>query len=76
MILEFSKVPEPMVPFYNFYNFNVVPLMGQIISNDRASYEYLVKNLLESHKRLFFLKLNNNIFRLNLLINSIVKKNC
>jgi len=31
MILEFSKVDDsvlPLTPFYNFYNFNIVPLMG------------------------------------------------
>lgn len=47
MILEFSKVEEPLLkPFYNFYNFNVVPMMGEFVSNDRKSYEYLVIILL------------------------------
>lgn len=53
MILEFSKVNKdfiiPLEPFYNFYNFNIVPLMGQIISNDRDSYVYLAESIDKFH---------------------------
>jgi len=44
--MEFSKVQNPIfAQIYNFYNFNVIPLVGQIVTNDRASYQYLVKFL-------------------------------
>ena len=55
MCLEFSKVENPILsPIYNFYNFNIIPTMGQIISNDRESYQYLV--ILESYTCLYLLK--------------------
>ncbi|KRX05069.1 hypothetical protein PPERSA_06703 [Pseudocohnilembus persalinus] len=51
MILEFSKVDPMITPFYNFYNFNIVPLMGQVISNDRASYDYLAQSIDKFHSQ-------------------------
>ena len=30
---------------YDIYSFNVIPVMGQIIAGDRASYQYLVESI-------------------------------
>ena len=30
---------------YDLYSFNVIPVMGQIIAGDRASYQYLVESI-------------------------------
>lgn len=44
--LEFSKVTWwPLSEAYRFYSFNVIPMMGQFIANDRKSYEYLVESI-------------------------------
>jgi len=46
MVLEFSQVPNPALQWaYDRYSFNVIPLMGQIIVGDRASYQYLVESI-------------------------------
>lgn len=46
MVLEFSQLPSPAMQWaYDRYSFNVIPLMGQIIANDRASYQYLVESI-------------------------------
>ncbi len=46
MVLEFSQLPNPMMQkAYDLYSFNVIPRMGQIIANDRDSYQYLVESI-------------------------------
>jgi ubiquinone/menaquinone biosynthesis C-methylase UbiE len=30
---------------YDAYSFNVIPRMGEIVSGDRASYQYLVESV-------------------------------
>ena len=46
MVLEFSQIPnESMQWAYDRYSFNVIPAMGQIIANDRDSYQYLVESI-------------------------------
>jgi len=46
MVLEFSQLPNPMVQkAYDLYSFNVIPRMGQLIANDRDSYQYLVESI-------------------------------
>ena len=46
MVLEFSQMPVPMLQWlYDRYSFNVIPVMGQIIAGDRASYQYLVESI-------------------------------
>ena len=46
MVLEFSRVPNPMLArAYDLYSFNVIPAMGQAIAGDRASYQYLVESI-------------------------------
>lgn len=44
MVLEFSQLPVPAMQWaYDRYSFNVIPVMGQLIANDRDSYQYLVE---------------------------------
>lgn len=46
MVLEFSQLPNPLMQkAYDLYSFNVIPRMGQIIANDRDSYQYLVESI-------------------------------
>ncbi|MCP1168419.1 bifunctional demethylmenaquinone methyltransferase/2-methoxy-6-polyprenyl-1,4-benzoquinol methylase UbiE [Limimaricola sp. ASW11-118] len=46
MVLEFSQIPnEMMQKAYDLYSFNVIPAMGQLIANDRDSYQYLVESI-------------------------------
>jgi len=46
MCLEFSKVQNPVLSeIYKLYSFNFIPLMGQVIANDRNSYQYLVESI-------------------------------
>lgn len=46
MVLEFSQLPNPLMQkAYDLYSFNVIPRMGQVIANDRDSYQYLVESI-------------------------------
>ncbi len=46
MVLEFSQLPNPALQWaYDRYSFNVIPAMGQIIAQDRDSYQYLVESI-------------------------------
>jgi demethylmenaquinone methyltransferase/2-methoxy-6-polyprenyl-1,4-benzoquinol methylase len=46
MVLEFSQLPnDGMQKLYDLYSFNVIPRMGQMIANDRDSYQYLVESI-------------------------------
>ncbi|OCX63404.1 bifunctional demethylmenaquinone methyltransferase/2-methoxy-6-polyprenyl-1,4-benzoquinol methylase [Thioclava sp. SK-1] len=46
MVLEFSQIPnELMQKAYDLYSFNIIPVMGQIVANDRDSYQYLVESI-------------------------------
>ena len=46
MVLEFSQIPnEMMQKAYDLYSFNIIPRMGQLIANDRDSYQYLVESI-------------------------------
>ncbi len=46
MVLEFSQIPNDMMQkAYDLYSFNVIPVMGQVIANDRDSYQYLVESI-------------------------------
>ena len=46
MVLEFSRIPnEMMQKVYDLYSFNVIPVMGQIVTGDRGSYQYLVESI-------------------------------
>lgn len=44
--LEFSQVQDPALDYlYQLYSFSCLPLMGQLIANDRDSYQYLVESI-------------------------------
>jgi demethylmenaquinone methyltransferase/2-methoxy-6-polyprenyl-1,4-benzoquinol methylase len=46
MVLEFNQIPNEMLQkAYDAYSFNVIPVMGQIVANDRDSYQYLVESI-------------------------------
>jgi len=46
MILEFSKTDNPLLTkAYDFYSFNILPKMGQVIANDAESYRYLAESI-------------------------------
>ncbi len=46
MVLEFSQLPnDGLQKIYDLYSFNVIPRMGQLIANDRDSYQYLVESI-------------------------------
>ncbi|MEX0970784.1 MAG: bifunctional demethylmenaquinone methyltransferase/2-methoxy-6-polyprenyl-1,4-benzoquinol methylase UbiE [Paracoccaceae bacterium] len=46
MVLEFSAIPQPGLQWlYDRYSFNIIPPLGQLIANDRDSYQYLVESI-------------------------------
>jgi demethylmenaquinone methyltransferase/2-methoxy-6-polyprenyl-1,4-benzoquinol methylase len=45
LVLEFSKVWEPLAPFYDLYSFKVLPWLGAKIANDPDSYQYLAESI-------------------------------
>lgn len=46
MVLEFSQIPNEFMQWaYDRYSFNVIPAMGQAVTGDRDSYQYLVESI-------------------------------
>jgi demethylmenaquinone methyltransferase/2-methoxy-6-polyprenyl-1,4-benzoquinol methylase len=45
LILEFSRVWEPLRPAYDWYSFNVLPRLGRLVADDEASYRYLAESI-------------------------------
>ncbi|MFP4044436.1 MAG: bifunctional demethylmenaquinone methyltransferase/2-methoxy-6-polyprenyl-1,4-benzoquinol methylase UbiE [Rhodosalinus sp.] len=46
MVLEFSHLAVPALQWaYDRYSFNVIPWLGQVVTQDRASYQYLVESI-------------------------------
>ena len=46
MVLEFSQIPNDLLQWiYDRYSFTVIPNMGDLIANDRDSYQYLVESI-------------------------------
>ena len=46
MVLEFSKVSNELLAwFYDKYSFNIIPFLGEIVTSDRKSYQYLVESI-------------------------------
>jgi len=44
--LEFSHPALPLLDVaYDAYSFNMIPLMGELVTGDRASYQYLVESI-------------------------------
>ena len=55
MVLEFSSIPNPAMQWaYDRYSFNVIPKLGEIIANDRDSYQYLVESIRKFPKQEIF----------------------
>lgn len=45
-VLEFSKpVVKPLSKLYDVYSFSLLPIMGQIVAQDAASYRYLAESI-------------------------------
>ncbi|OUS05723.1 bifunctional demethylmenaquinone methyltransferase/2-methoxy-6-polyprenyl-1,4-benzoquinol methylase [Rhodobacterales bacterium 52_120_T64] len=52
LVLEFSCIPNPAMQWaYDRYSFNIIPPLGQIIANDRDSYQYLVESIRQFPKQ-------------------------
>jgi demethylmenaquinone methyltransferase/2-methoxy-6-polyprenyl-1,4-benzoquinol methylase len=45
LVLEFSKIWEPLAPIYDLYSFKVLPWLGGKIANDPDSYRYLAESI-------------------------------
>jgi len=45
LVLEFSRVWQPLVPIYDAYSFNVLPWLGEKIAADAESYRYLAESV-------------------------------
>ncbi|MEO0503375.1 MAG: bifunctional demethylmenaquinone methyltransferase/2-methoxy-6-polyprenyl-1,4-benzoquinol methylase UbiE [Pseudomonadota bacterium] len=46
LVLEFSQIPAPALQWaYDRYSFNIIPPLGQAITGDRDSYQYLVESI-------------------------------
>ena len=45
LVLEFSRVAEPLRPAYDWYSFQVLPRLGAWLANDEASYRYLAESI-------------------------------
>jgi len=44
-VLEFSEINAQLKPFYDFYSFKILPLMGELVAKDRESYQYLAESI-------------------------------
>jgi ubiquinone/menaquinone biosynthesis methyltransferase len=46
MCLEFSQVPNHYLrTIYDSYSFHIIPTIGEVVANDRHSYQYLVESI-------------------------------
>jgi hypothetical protein len=45
LVLEFSKIAEPLRKAYDWYSFNVLPRIGQLVAKDADSYRYLAESI-------------------------------
>jgi demethylmenaquinone methyltransferase/2-methoxy-6-polyprenyl-1,4-benzoquinol methylase len=45
LVLEFSKVAQPLRKAYDWYSFKVLPRLGKIVAGDDASYRYLAESI-------------------------------
>jgi demethylmenaquinone methyltransferase/2-methoxy-6-polyprenyl-1,4-benzoquinol methylase len=46
LVLEFSQPVVPgLKPFYEFYSFNILPVLGRLIASDEDSYRYLAESI-------------------------------
>ena len=45
LVLEFSKIAKPLAKAYDWYSFNVLPRIGQLVAGDAQSYRYLAESI-------------------------------
>ena len=45
LVLEFSKVWQPLEKIYDVYSFKFLPFMGKLIAKDASSYQYLAESI-------------------------------
>jgi demethylmenaquinone methyltransferase / 2-methoxy-6-polyprenyl-1,4-benzoquinol methylase len=45
LVLEFSKVAQPLRKAYDWYSFNILPQLGKLVVGDSASYRYLAESI-------------------------------
>jgi demethylmenaquinone methyltransferase/2-methoxy-6-polyprenyl-1,4-benzoquinol methylase len=45
LVLEFSRVWQPLGKAYDWYSFNVLPWLGRNIAGDEAAYRYLAESI-------------------------------
>ena len=45
LVLEFSKVAQPLEKVYDWYSFKVLPKIGQWVAGDADSYRYLAESI-------------------------------
>jgi demethylmenaquinone methyltransferase / 2-methoxy-6-polyprenyl-1,4-benzoquinol methylase len=45
LVLEFSKVWQPLEKIYDTYSFKLLPMMGKLIAKDAESYQYLAESI-------------------------------
>lgn len=45
LVLEFSKVWQPLSKIYDAYSFKLLPFMGKILAKDSESYQYLAESI-------------------------------
>jgi demethylmenaquinone methyltransferase/2-methoxy-6-polyprenyl-1,4-benzoquinol methylase len=45
IVLEFSKIWEPLRHAYDTYSFKLLPIMGKVFADDAESYRYLAESI-------------------------------
>lgn len=45
IVLEFSKVAQPLEKAYDLYSFSILPRLGKWVAKDEASYRYLAESI-------------------------------
>jgi demethylmenaquinone methyltransferase/2-methoxy-6-polyprenyl-1,4-benzoquinol methylase len=45
LVLEFSRIWKPLAPLYDAYSFKVIPRLGELVTQDEASYRYLAESI-------------------------------
>lgn len=59
--LEFSQVHSPLQKLYDLYSFHIIPRMGELIAQDRDSYQYLSESIRTFYTREELLGLLNKV---------------
>lgn len=61
LCLEFSQVTNPLLrSLYDMYSFTVIPQVGQMVTNDKDSYQYLVESIRKFPEQEMFKKMIEN----------------